>query len=229
MGTWIDIFSDGKVCEMEGSTAVGVIDTQQNVKDLIQFLEDSHAGMYAIAPTTKTLPMVVQPTVSKDVPQCGVDLIKEFEGYEKKQSDGGAAAYEDPIYSWKVATIGYGTTVYPSGQKVRQGDIITRDEAEKYLRWEIEQVCRPSLEKIPTWGQMNQNQRGALYSFAYNLGSQFYGGSNFASMTAVCDSPTKWNDKAWIEEQFVKFRDPGSDAEQGLKRRRISEAALFCS
>jgi len=86
------------------------------------------------------------------------------------------------------------------------------------------------LEKIPTWGQMNQNQRGALYSFAYNLGSQFYGGSNFASMTAVCDSPAKWSDKAWIAEQFVKYHKAGSsDVEEGLKRRRLAEAALFCS
>ena len=229
MGTWIDIFSDGNVYEVEGDTAVGVIDTQQNVRDLIQFLENSHAGMYEIAPPDKVQPTVVKPTVSRDVPQCGVDIIKEFEGYETKQANGGAAAYEDPIFGWKVATIGYGTTIYPSGQKVRKGDIITQDEAEKYLRWEIEQVCRPSLEKIPTWGQMNQNKRGAIYSFAYNLGSQFYGGSNFASMTALCDSPAKWSDKAWIEAQFVKFRSPGTPAEVGLKRRRIAEAALFCS
>ena len=229
MGTWIDIFSDGKVYEMEGDLAVGVIDTHQNVKDLIQFLEDSHAGMYAIAPPDKIPPTVVKTTISRDVPQCGVDLIKEFEGYHDKQADGGAAAYEDPIYGWKVATIGYGTTIYPNGKKVRQGDIITHDEAEKYLRWEIEQICRPSLEKIPTWGQMNQNQRGAIYSFAYNLGSQFYKGANFTSITTVCDSPTRWNDKPWIEEQFVKYRNPGSKAEEGLKRRRIREAALFCS
>jgi GH24 family phage-related lysozyme (muramidase) len=229
MGTWIDIFSDGKVFEMEGSTAVGVIDTQQNVKDLVKFLEDSHAGMYATAPLGKAQPTVVKSTVSRDIPQCGVDLIKEFEGYEDKQADGGAAAYKDPIYSWKVATIGYGTTIYPSGQKVRQGDIITRDEAEKHLRWEIEQVCRPSLEKIPTWGQMNQNQRGAMYSFAYNLGSQFYKGANFTSITTVCDSPARWTDKTWIEDQFVKYHNPGTPAEFGLKRRREREAALFCS
>jgi GH24 family phage-related lysozyme (muramidase) len=229
MGTWIDIFSNGKVYEMEGDIAVGEIDTAKNVKDLIQFLEDSHAGMYAIAPPIKTFPTVVKPTVSRDVPQRGVDLIKEFEGYAAQQADDRAAAYPDPIYGWKVATIGYGTTIYPTGQKVRQGDIITRDEAEKYLRWEIEQVCRPMLEKIPTWEKMNPNQRGAIYSFAYNLGSAFYRGANFTSMTTVCDSPARWNDKPWIQEQFVKFRNPGTPAEPGLKRRRIREAALFCS
>ena len=75
---------------------------------------------------------------------------------------------------------------------------------------------------------MNQNQQGALYSFAYNLGANFYGGENFQSITKVCKTFSKWEDVYWITKQFEKYRNPGSAAEEGLRRRRRAEAKLFC-
>ena len=161
-------------------------------------------------------------TSGRNVPQCGVELIKEFEGYESK-------AYADPIHGWEVPTIGYGTTVYPNGQKVRQGDTTNPTQAEEYLIHHIESTARPDLERIPTWGRMNDNQRGAIYSFAYNLGSGFYNSPGFKSITQVCDSVDRWGDRAWITEQFVKYRNPGTSAEAGLRRRREAEAKLFTS
>ena len=164
----------------------------------------------------------------REVPEEGLALIRTFEGYTKARPDGSAEAYADPIAGWQLPTIGYGTTRYPDGQRVRQGDVITRAQAEAYLKDDVERQCRPSLERIPTWGQMNNHQRSALYSFAYNLGPGFYGGDDFASITRVCDSPERWSDKAWVSEQFVKYRNPGSAAEAGLRRRRQAEADLFC-
>lgn len=166
------------------------------------------------------LPMGTAATAGGGVPPSGVELIKELEGYSSE-------AYEDPIYGWDVPTIGYGTTVYPNGQKVRPGDTITRAQAEEYLIHHIEATARPDLERIPTWGQMNENQRGAIYSFAYNLGSGFYRSSGFQSITQVCDSVDRWTDRAWITEQFIKYRNPGTAAEAGLRRRREAEAKLF--
>jgi GH24 family phage-related lysozyme (muramidase) len=180
------------------------------------------------APPTPPTPPQPPPSSGK-VPQSGINLIKEFEGYEKQLPDGRAQAYRDPIYGWEVPTIGYGTTVYPDGTKVKQGDIITRAQAEEYLADHVDSTCRPDLERIPTWGRMNDNQRGAMYSFAYNLGSKFYGADGFDSITLVCDSPNSWNDKPWVTEQFVKYRNPGTPAEAGLRRRREAEANLFCS
>jgi len=156
------------------------------------------------------------------IPTVGIELIEEFEGFEHD-------AYEDPIYGWRVPTIGYGTTRYPDGRKVRQGDYVSKEEARKYLRHEVEEILAPRLEKIPTWNRMNPNQRGALYSFGFNLGAHFYRGKNFTSITRVCDSPNRWGDKAWVEAQFIKYRNPGSRAEAGLLRRRKAEAALFCT
>ncbi|MDV3347738.1 D-Ala-D-Ala carboxypeptidase family metallohydrolase [Leptothoe sp. ISB3NOV94-8A] len=162
------------------------------------------------------------------LPRAGIELIKEFEGYAKALSDGRAQAYADPLKGWALPTIGYGTTRYPDGVPVKQGDIINKDQAEEYLIDHVDKSCRKALEKIPTWNRMNINQRGALYSFAYNLGSGFYRGYNFESITRVCDSPEQWNDHRWIEAQFVKYRNPGTSVEEGLRRRRLAEAALFC-
>lgn len=165
---------------------------------------------------------------SDRVPVAALELIKEFEGYARALADGRAEAYPDPIAGWQVATIGFGTTRYPDGRAVRQGDVISRDQAVTYLSHDVEQNCRPALEAIPTWVRMTSNQRSALYSFAYNLGANFYGGPDFASITRVCDSPERWDDQAWVKEQFVKYRNPGTAAEAGLRRRREAEATLFC-
>ena len=167
------------------------------------------------------------PVLNK-IPRSGIEIIKEFEGYAEALPDGRAKAYADPLKGWSLPTIGYGTTRYPNSVPVKEGDIITKDQAETYLIDHVDKYCRGALEKIPTWERMNSNQWGALYSFAYNLGAGFYRGDNFESITRVCDSPDQWNDHRWIEAQFVKYRNPGTSVEAGLRRRRLAEAALFC-
>ncbi|MEM9264918.1 MAG: D-Ala-D-Ala carboxypeptidase family metallohydrolase [Cyanobacteria bacterium P01_F01_bin.13] len=162
------------------------------------------------------------------IPRSGIELIKEFEGYAQALPDGRAKAYADPLRGWEVPTIGYGTTRYPNGFQVKQGDIINQSQAEEYLINHVDKSCRGALEEIPTWRRMNSNQRGAMYSFAYNLGSGFYRGYNFESITRVCDSPNRWQDHHWISAQFVKYRNPGTSVEAGLRRRRLAEATLFC-
>jgi GH24 family phage-related lysozyme (muramidase) len=111
---------------------------------------------------------------------------------------------------------------------VRSGETISHEKAEEYLKAHVEKRCRPALMKIPTWNQMNENQQAALYSFAYNLGEGFYRGENFKSITSVCDSPELWGDRKWIADQFVKYRNPGTNVEEGLRNRRLEEAELFC-
>ncbi|MEM9264003.1 MAG: lysozyme [Cyanobacteria bacterium P01_F01_bin.13] len=171
------------------------------------------------------------------IPQSGLKLIMESEGFARivqgsnsnpKPSDI-CEAYPDPLSGGEPFTIGYGNTKYPNGKKVNQGDSCTREQAEEFLLAHVEEECKAALEKIPTWEQMSSGQRAALYSFAFNLGARFYKATNFESITRVCDSPDRWHDHAWIEAQFVKYRNPGTSVEKGLRRRRIAEARLFCS
>lgn len=148
------------------------------------------------------------------------EIIAKFEGFR-------ASAYSDPLHGWKVATIGYGTIRYPDGIKVKQGDTCTKIQAMFWLLWEVERQVKPEMEKIPRWNLMNENQQAALMSFSYNLGPFWYGKRNRESITTLVDSPGKWRDAAYVTAQFVKYRNPGSNVEAGLRRRREAEAKLF--
>jgi len=155
------------------------------------------------------------------------ELLRDLERLHRVRPDGLVEAYPDPLLGWKVPTIGYGTTRYPDGTRVEQGDVVTKEQCEEYLAQELEDECLPALNALPTWPQMNDNQRAAMLSFAYNLGPHFYGKKRFLSITALVDSPGFWDDRDWVVNQFKKYRNPGSSIEAGLKARRIREAELF--
>lgn len=150
------------------------------------------------------------------VPKLNLEIIKEFEGFSTK-------AYLCPV---GVPTIGYGTTVYSNGVKVKLGDIITKEKAEKELLEYINNRIIPILKRtIPYWDEMNNNQKSALISFAYNLGEYFYGKSGFSSISKVL------REKNWksVPSALLLYINPGSNFAEGLKRRRIAEGKLFMS
>ena len=91
--------------------------------------------------------------------------------------------------------------------------------------FDLEQRFLPSLERIPYWNEMNENQQGALLSFAYNLGAGFYGSSNFNTITRVLREK-KWNE---VPKALELYRNPGTKVEAGLLRRRKAEGKLWVS
>jgi hypothetical protein len=62
-----------------------------------------------------------------------------------------------------------------------------------------------------------------LLSFAYNLGEGFYGAEGFTTISRLL------RNKDWdkVPDALVLYRDPGSEVEAGLKRRRVAEGALW--
>ncbi|BDA74411.1 hypothetical protein CAL7716_085770 [Calothrix sp. PCC 7716] len=150
------------------------------------------------------------------LPAPGVELIKEFEGCY-------LSAYPDPLTGAAPYTIGWGSTKKRNGSNWKLGDKITQQEADDLLEFQLTRNYLSQLKKIPVWDELNVNQQGALLSFAYNLGQGFFGASGFNSITKMLQT------KNWsiAEETFVKYRNPGSRVEEGLKRRRIAEAKLF--
>ncbi len=122
-------------------------------------------------------------------------------------------------------TIGWGSTKDFNGQPFKIGKKITQEYADRLLVFDIENRFLPSLQKIPYWSEMNDNQRGALLSFAYNLGAGFYGGSNFNTITKVLKN------KEWdkVPDALYLYRNPGSNVEAGLARRRKAEGDLWKS
>ena len=159
----------------------------------------------------------VEPTF-EGLSESGIKLIKEFEGCHLK-------AYYDPLTGGLPITIGWGSTRRKDGSRFMIGNIITQDEADDLLYFQLKKEFLPILEKIPYWNEMNDNQRGALLSFAYNLGVNFYGGRNFNTITNVL------KDRRWDELPKVleMYRNPGSKVEAGLLRRRKAEGKLWMS
>ena len=159
----------------------------------------------------------IEPTF-QGIPEPGIKLIKEFEGCHLK-------AYYDPLTGRLPITIGWGSTRRKDGSRFMIGNIITQEEADDLLYFQLRREFLPALQKIPHWGEMNDNQRGSLLSFSYNLGAGFYNSPDFNTITRVLKN------KEWdkVPEALKLYRNPGTNVEAGLLRRRRAEGKLWVS
>lgn len=142
------------------------------------------------------------------VSPSGVDLICNFEGLRLK-------AYDDGVGVW---TIGFGTTKYPNGIRVKKGDTCTLDQAKAYMQNDLkafEQTVNNAV-KVP----LNQNQFDALVSLAYNIGSTAFKNSTLVRQL------NEGNYKA-AANQFNVWVNAGGKRMQGLVNRRAAERTLF--
>lgn len=153
---------------------------------------------------------------ANELPEVGIRLIKEFEGCHLQ-------AYPDPHTGGLPITIGWGSTRKRDGTPFKLGDKITQKEADELLLEQCRNQFLPPLKKIPHWNEMNDNQRGALLSFAYNLGANFYGSPDFNTITR------RLKFKQWdaVPDALFLYRNPGSKVEAGLARRRKAEGDLW--
>jgi len=187
----------------------------------VKFLEDNvdwaeiyrgkktSAGSAPAAPAASAAP-------SGDVPMMGIKLIKEFEGCH-------LSAYPDPLTGGLPITIGWGSTRKKDGSPFKLGDTITQAEADELLISQCKNQFIPALTKIPHWNEMSDGKRGALLSFAYNLGAGFYGGADFNTITK------RLKNKEWdlVPDALYLYRNPGSNVEAGLARRRKAEGEAW--
>jgi lysozyme len=137
---------------------------------------------------------------------AGLSLVKQFEGCR-------LTAYQDIVGVW---TIGYGETkgVYP-------GMVITQDQADAMVKASYEQFQAQvqKLVKVP----INQNQLGALTSFAYNLGIGALAGSTLLKLLNAGQPASV------VAQQFLRWNMAGGKVVAGLTARRAAEAKLFLS
>lgn len=139
-------------------------------------------------------------------------LVKKWEGFY-------ANAYLCPANVW---TVGFGTTVWPNGKKVKKGDTITREEAEKLLEKQVNEHASTIKQyvKVP----LNQNQFDALASFQYNLGRHILKGSYLLNYL----NTKQWEKAANSMMQYNKARVNGQlQPLRGLTNRRKEEVELF--
>ena len=155
------------------------------------------------------------PAPKSTLPPQGVSIICEFEGFR-------ANVYNDGV---GVPTIGYGSTFYSDGRRVAWGDPpIGEPEARQMMEAIAEKDFWDVISQtIPFWQEMNDNQRSALLSFAYNLGAHFYGSSGFNTISGCL------RDKRWVDvpAAFDLYCNPGTAVEAGLRRRRKAEGDLW--
>lgn len=143
-------------------------------------------------------------------------IIAEFEGYRGQP-------YKCPAGVW---TIGYGTTYYPDGTLVNPRDAaISKQRAMELLQNHINNAIVPILSsKIPTWGVMTANQKAAIISFAYNLGSHFYGNPGLSTITKALSKKENFSQ---VPGALMLYVNPGTNFEAGLRRRRAAEGELW--
>jgi lysozyme len=154
------------------------------------------------------------------ISENGVKFICEFEGYS-------STAYLD---SAKIWTIGYGTIKYPSGEKVSKGDTCTKQEAESYLKFEIDEKCAYFNAYINSRAiSFLQCEYDALVSFFYNVGI----GKCFPGTTM--GDAIRSNDREKISKAFLIYNRytarvlgiPIKRVSKGLDRRRKAESLMF--
>ena len=131
----------------------------------------------------------------------GVSLIKQFEGCRLK-------AYKCPA---GVLTIGYGHTA-----GVKEGDTITQEQADDYLRNDLAKYEKAVMNYNGIY-HFNQNQFDALVSFTYNCGI-----GNLKNLTQSGKRTL-----AQISTKLLLYNKAGGVVLRGLQRRRAAEKELF--
>ncbi len=144
--------------------------------------------------------------------EATINLIKTFEGLELN-------AYPDPGSGGDPWTIGFGTTIYPDGRKVKKGDTVTKEQASEYLMYDILKFSKKILPLLMQ--NLNDNQFGALVSFSYNVGIQ-----NLRISTLLKKVNLNPQDIS-IRKEFEKWVKASGKVLPGLVRRRAEEAKLY--
>jgi lysozyme len=144
-----------------------------------------------------------------EVNKAGKDLIKQFEGCKLK-------AYKCPAGLW---TISWGLTFYPDGTKVKEGDVITQQQAEDYFNAIVDDFAKKVDALIKS--NVSENNFSALVSFAYNVGM-----GNFQRSTLLRKVNANPKDPS-IRAEFNKWVRAKDRVMQGLVKRRNAEAELY--
>lgn len=139
-----------------------------------------------------------------------IDLVKKFEGLFLQ-------SYYCPA---QIVTIGWGSTMYKDGKKIKMGEVITLADAEDLLMWEL------NKKTIALHGlKLNQNQFDSCLSFIYNLGIGAFNKSTLLKKIKV--NP----DDATIKDEFMKWNKARVNGQlvvlKGLTNRRTAEVALY--
>ena len=118
-----------------------------------------------------------------------------------------------------VPTIGFGSTFYPDGRRVKLGDKITLQEAESILLHDIKRFQKEVSSSVKI--EITNNQLSALISFTYNVGASAFRKSTL--LRKVNANPTDIT----IHNEFMRWTRAGGKVLPGLVKRRAEESKLY--
>lgn len=144
--------------------------------------------------------------VSKDALQ----LIKKFEGFC-------AQPYLCPS---SVSTVGYGSTFYEDGTKVKLDDPAISEERATQLLLNVLKTFEKHVDTY-TRDDITQSQFDALVCFAYNVGVGALKSSTLLKLVNTNPSDPL------IKNEFLKWNKAAGKALKGLTNRRTAEAELY--
>ena len=147
----------------------------------------------------------------EEMNQAGLDLVKSFEGFS-------AEPYLCPADVW---TIGYGTTRYPNGERVKEADAkCNNQQASGWLHYHLNKSLEVVVNACET--DLNENQIAALTSFVYNVGIGAFGRSTLLKRINSGDLDD-------VPTQLRRWNKAGGKVLAGLVRRREAEIELWLS
>lgn len=140
-----------------------------------------------------------------------IEVIKKFEGCKLE-------AYKCPA---GIPTIGYGSTYYADGSRVKMGDKKTQQEVDKLLLDTL--LTYELFVDANTRDDITQSQFDALVDFSYNCGN-----GNLKSSTLLKKVNLNPNDPT-IKDEFMKWTRANGKVMNGLVNRRKEEVQLYFS
>ncbi len=133
-----------------------------------------------------------------------VDMLCYFEGFR-------AEAYQDSVGVW---TSGYGST-----RGVKEGDVVTEQEARERMLQELTDDYSYDVQRLVSV-PLAQYEFDALSSWTYNLGS-----GDLASSTLL--KKLNKGDYEGAAKEILRWDRAGGQVLLGLSRRRASEMLMF--
>lgn len=120
-----------------------------------------------------------------------------------------------------IPTIGVGLTTYPSGEKVKIGDTITKEQSREYLKQTLEQFEK-QLVLLLNGLPLPRKALDSLIIFSFNVGV-----GNFAKSSLLKEIKKNRNNLKEIEKQFNRWIYSNNKVLQGLVIRRQKEYQLY--
>lgn len=140
------------------------------------------------------------------ISQRGLDALKRHEGLRLH-------AYPDPATGGEPWTIGYGRA-----HGIKQGQQISAETAEQYLREDLQWVEDAIRETVTA--PLTQGQYDAICSLIYNIGEGAWRGSTMLR---------RLNERQYMQAaaEFIRWNKANGKVLPGLTNRRVLEQKMF--